>query len=58
MIVKQDSDVGMVCDAIHRDCASDSDTRTCGVSAQFPGQKVGLDHPLKDATSHNRVAKG
>ena len=50
MIVKQDSDVGMVCDAIHRDWRKRFRyANVWGPSAQFPGQKVGLDHPLKDA---------
>ena len=50
MIVKQDSDVGMVCDAIHRDWRKRFRyANVWGSSAQFPGQKVGLDHPLKDA---------
>src|SRR5205809_858930 len=50
MIVKQDSDVGMVCDAIHRDWRKRFRyANVWGQSAQFPGQKVGLDHPLKDA---------
>ena len=49
MIVKQDSDVGMVCDAIHRDWRKRFRyANVWGSSAQFPGQKVGLDHPLKD----------
>ncbi len=50
MIVKQDSDVGMVCDAIHRDWRKRFRyANVWGASAQFPGQKVGLDHPLKDS---------
>ncbi len=50
MIVKQDSDVGMVCDAIHRDWRKRFRyANVWGSSAQFPGQKVGLDHLLKDA---------
>ena len=50
MIVKQDSDVGMVCDAIHRDWRKRFRyANVWGPSAQFPGQKVGLDHPLKDS---------
>src|SRR6059036_1562678 len=50
MIVKQDSDVGMVCDAIHRDWRKRFRyANVWGPSAQFPGQKVGLDHPLRDA---------
>ena len=50
MIVKQDSDVGMVCDAIHRDWRKRFRyANVWGPSAQFPGQKVGLDHPLRDS---------
>ncbi len=50
MIVKQDSDAGMVCDAIHRDWRKRFRyANVWGSSAQFPGQKVGLDHLLKDA---------
>ena len=50
MIVKQDSDVGMVCDAIHRDWRKRFRyANVWGASAQFPGQKVGLDHPLRDS---------
>jgi len=50
MIVKQDSDVGMVCDAIHRDWRKRFRyANVWGPSAQFPGQKVGLDHPLEDS---------
>ena len=50
MIVKQDSDVGMVCDAIHRDWRKRFRyANVWGPSAQFPGQKVGLDHPPKDS---------
>jgi small GTP-binding protein len=50
LIVKADSDVGMVCDAIHRDWRKRFRyANVWGPSAQFPGQKVGLDHPLKDS---------
>ena len=50
LIVKADSDVGMVCDAIHRDWRRRFRyANVWGTSAQFPGQKVGLDHPLKDS---------
>ncbi len=50
MIVKEDSDVGMVCDAIHRDWRRRFRyANVWGPSAQFPGQKVGLDHLLKDS---------
>src|SRR6266705_2773029 len=50
LIVKADSDVGMVCDAIHRDWRRRFRyANVWGPSAQFPGQKVGLEHPLKDS---------
>src|SRR5207249_1358966 len=50
LIVKASSDVGMVCDAIHRDWRKRFRyANVWGPSAQFPGQKVGLDHPLKDS---------
>ncbi|TLZ41848.1 MAG: TGS domain-containing protein, partial [Methanobacteriota archaeon] len=50
LIVKASSDVGMVCDAIHRDWRRRFRyANVWGPSAQFPGQKVGLDHPLKDS---------
>ena len=50
LIVKANSDVGMVCDAIHRDWRKRFRyANVWGPSAQFPGQKVGLDHPLKDS---------
>ena len=50
LIVKAGSDVGMVCDAIHRDWRKRFRyANVWGSSAQFPGQKVGLDHPLQDS---------
>lgn len=50
LIVKEGSDVGMVCDAIHRDWRKRFRyANVWGPSAQFPGQKIGLDHPLKDS---------
>src|SRR6266545_4728159 len=50
LIVKAGSDVGMVCDAIHRDWRRRFRyANVWGPSAQFPGQKVGLEHPLKDS---------
>jgi uncharacterized protein len=50
LIVKAGSDVGMVCDAIHRDWRRRFRyANVWGPSAQFPGQKVGLDHGLKDS---------
>jgi ribosome-interacting GTPase 1 len=50
LIVKAGSDVGMVCDAIHRDWRKRFRyANVWGPSAQFPGQKVGFDHPLQDS---------
>jgi len=50
LIVKAGSDVGMVCDAIHRDWRRRFRyANVWGSSAQFPGQKVGLDHGLQDS---------
>ena len=50
LIVKDASDVGMVCDSIHRDWRKRFRyANVWGTSAQFPGQKVGLDHVLKDS---------
>jgi small GTP-binding protein len=50
LIVKAGSDVGMVCDAIHRDWRKRFRyANVWGASAQFPGQKVGFDHPLQDS---------
>ncbi|HYM39006.1 MAG TPA: GTP-binding protein [Thermoplasmata archaeon] len=50
LIVKEHSDVGMVCDSIHRDWRRRFRyANVWGASAQFPGQKVGLDHVLRDS---------
>ena len=50
LIVKDGSDVGMVCDAIHRDWRRRFRyANVWGPSAQFPGQKIGLDHVLRDS---------
>src|SRR5256712_5237708 len=50
LIVKAGSDVGMVCDAIHRDWRGRFRyANVWGASAQFPGQKGGLDHGLQDS---------
>ncbi len=49
LIVKEHSDVGMVCDAIHREWRKRFRyANVWGPSAQFPGQKVGLEHVLRD----------
>ena len=50
LIVKANSDVGMVCDAIHRDWRRRFRyANIWGPSSQFPGQKVGFDHVLRDS---------
>src|SRR5437879_13564572 len=50
LIVKAGSDVGMGCDAIHRDWRKRfPDANVWGPSAQFPGQKVGFEHGLQDS---------
>lgn len=49
LIVRDESTVGMVCDAIHRDFRRKFRyANVWGPSAVFPGQKVGLDHGLRD----------
>ncbi len=49
LIVKADSDVGMVCDILHRDFRRlFRYAQVWGPSGKFPGQTVGLDHVLKD----------
>jgi len=50
LIVKEASTVGMVCDAIHRDWRRRFRfANVWGPSAKFPGQRVGLDHGLRDS---------
>ncbi len=49
LIVKADSDVGMVCDILHRDFRRlFRYAQVWGPSGKFPGQTVGLDHVLQD----------
>ena len=49
LIVKEGSSVGMVCDAIHRDWRRRFRyANVWGPSAVFPGQRVGLEHGLRD----------
>ncbi|MHB8634260.1 MAG: OBG GTPase family GTP-binding protein [Thermoplasmatota archaeon] len=49
LIVKQFTDVGMVCDMLHREFRKKFRfANVWGTSAKFPGQTVGLDHKLKD----------
>ena len=50
LIVKEASSVGMVIDAIHRDWRRRFRyAHIWGSSAMFPGQRVGIDHVLRDA---------
>lgn len=49
LIVKADSDVGMVCDVLHREFRKKFRyANVWGPSAKFPGQTVGIDHVLAD----------
>ncbi len=49
LIVMEDSDVGMVCDMLHREFRKKFRfANVWGKSAKFPGQTVGIDHVLKD----------
>ncbi len=45
----EDSDVGMVCDVLHREFRKKFRfANVWGKSAKFPGQTVGIDHVLQD----------
>lgn len=47
LVVKEGSDVGAVCDLLHRDMRRNFRyANVWGKSAKFPGQTVGLDHVL------------
>jgi small GTP-binding protein len=49
LVIKSGSDVGMVCDTIHRSFRKNFRyAQVWGRSAKFPGQVVGLNHGLKD----------
>jgi hypothetical protein len=49
LVIKDGSDIGMVCDAIHRDFRRNFRyAQVWGASARFPGQMVGLDHKVAD----------
>jgi small GTP-binding protein len=49
LVIKDGSDIGMVCDSIHRDFRKNFRyAQIWGKSARFPGQIVGLDHRVKD----------
>ena len=49
LIVKRGSDVGMVCDILHREFRKKFRfALVWGKSAKFPGQNIGIDHKLQD----------
>ena len=49
LVIKEGSDIGMVCDSIHRDFRRNFRyAQVWGKSARFPGQIVGLDHQVMD----------
>ncbi len=49
LVIKDGSDIGMVCESIHRDFKKNFRyAQIWGKSAKFPGQIVGLDHKVKD----------
>jgi small GTP-binding protein len=49
LIVKSDTDVGQVCDILHREFRKKFRyANVWGKSAKFPGQTVGIEHKLKD----------
>lgn len=49
LVIKEGSDIGMVCDSIHRDFRRNFRyAQVWGKSARFPGQIVGLDHRVAD----------
>jgi small GTP-binding protein len=49
LVIKDGSDIGMVCDSIHRDFRKNFRyAQIWGKSAKFPGQIVGLDHRVTD----------
>ena len=49
LVIKDGSDIGMICDSIHRDFKKNFRyAQVWGKSARFPGQIVGLEHKVKD----------
>jgi len=49
LVIKDGSDIGLVCDAIHRDFRKNFRyAQVWGKSARFPGQIVGMDHKVMD----------
>ncbi len=58
MIVREGSDIGEICDRIHRGLrAGFRHAFVWGKSAKFPGQKVGMDHVLFDGDVVNIVSR-
>src|SRR2546422_969806 len=58
LIVREGSTVGEVCDAIHRDIRKKFRyANVWGESAVFPGQKVGLNHGLREGDVVTIVAR-
>ena len=49
LVIKDGSDIGMICDSIHREFRKNFRyAQIWGKSARFPGQIVGLDHRVVD----------
>ena len=49
LVIKDGSDIGTICDSIHRDFRKNFRyAMVWGKSARFPGQIVGLEHKVKD----------
>lgn len=49
LVIKEGSDIGVICDSIHRDFRKNFRyAQVWGKSARFPGQIVGLDHKVAD----------
>ncbi len=49
LVIKDGSDIGMICDSIHRDFKKNFRyAQIWGKSARFPGPIVGLDHKVAD----------
>jgi hypothetical protein len=49
LVIKEGSDVGVICDTIHRDFRRNFRyAQVWGKSARFPGQIVGLEHKVSD----------
>ncbi len=58
LIVRRDSDIGEVCDQIHRTFRPNFRyANIWGPSAKFPGQMVGIDHVVKDGDIISIIVK-